>query len=87
MSKWLEEMCQSAVDDPNLPLAIMLCSRRVHDRYRDISDDLRTQVLQKLAACDAPAHYLALVQEAGKLASEEANQILGEALPLGLRLA
>ncbi len=87
VSNWLVQMCESRVRDPNLALAMMLCSRRVNDRYRDVPDQLRSQVLSKLEELSAPPHYAALVREAGKLASEEANQILGEALPLGLRLA
>ncbi|MEZ6136808.1 MAG: hypothetical protein R3C53_18080 [Pirellulaceae bacterium] len=58
----------------------------MHDRYRDIPDELRAEVSEALVALDAPAHYLELVQEGGQLANEEAAQILGESLPLGLRL-
>ncbi len=85
-SSWVEQLVRTRTEDANYPLAIMLCSRRVGDRYRDIDSDVRGQSLEALRRVDAPQHYQALVRDGGQLDGEEANQILGEALPLGLRL-
>jgi hypothetical protein len=86
VSSWLERLSGATEQDPNFGLALMLCARRVDDRYRDVAPGVREAVLDKLNRIDAPEHYLQLVQQGGQLESEEATQILGEALPLGLTL-
>lgn len=90
---WLEKLLRlshhgSAEQEPPQSgsawhLAIMLCARRTGDRYRDIDQLLRQSVIAQLA--HAPAHYRALVESGGELAQAESSEILGEALPLGLR--
>ena len=84
VASWLTELMRTPKTDPNYALALMLCSRRVGDRYRDVPASCRQKVVQVLEQCDAPEHYVRLVEEGGKLGSEEAAQVLGEALPLGL---
>ena len=64
----------------------MLGARRVADRYRDLSGELRDRVVGQLVSVDAPEHYVTLVRDGGKLESEEVSQVVGEALPLGLRV-
>lgn len=86
VSTWLTQLVQLDLDDPNLPLALMLSARLVGDRYRDVSPQIRQSVHDKLVQLAAPAHYVELVVRGGQLHNEEATQILGEALPLGLRL-
>lgn len=86
VQRWIETLVDRTVEDTNYPLALMLCARRVLDRYRDVDDDTRADVLRRLEDYGAPAHYHTLVAEGGKLESEEASQILGESLPLGLQL-
>lgn len=83
---WIRQLLQLDVADPALPLALMLCARRTHDRYRDIDDALRGMVLKRLEEIAAPEHYLMLVRQRGQLESEEASQVVGESLPLGLQL-
>lgn len=83
---WLKSLLARPMDDSAYPLALMLCARKVDDRYRDVPAALREEVAALLTASAAPAHYAALVSEGGQLEGEDANQMLGEALPLGLRL-
>ena len=45
------------------------------------------EVLARLKSMNASEHLATLVREAGALAEEEQSQIVGDALPKGLRLA
>ena len=85
---WLEKLVRlpehrSAEHGSAWQLAMMLCARRTGDRYRDIDPSLRQSVIAQLAS--APAHYRTLVESGGELAQAESSEIVGEALPLGLR--
>ena len=71
-------------NDPNWQLAVMQCARRTHDRYRDIDQRLRHAIEIRLQC--APDHYRALVSEGGTTITSEATQIIGELMPLGIRL-
>jgi hypothetical protein len=68
-------------------LAMMQAARRTGDRYRDIGQESRTEVLRWMETSNAPSHYLQLVREVGRLADQEQQEIFGESLPLGLRFA
>ena len=86
VERWLNELARCRGDEPELALALMLGGRRVHDRYRDISEATRQQVLTRMHSLAAPEHWLSLVRDGGQLHREEADQVWGEALPLGLTL-
>ena len=85
---WLEQLlARPAIDcDSTYQLALLQCARLVHDRYRDIDSDLRKRIIDRLTQTTAPEHYVTLVASGGQLATEEATQILGESLPLGLTI-
>lgn len=85
-TRWVDVLCQSDLDDPNVALAVMLCARKVDDRYRDVDPATRAGAARFLRARNAPEHYLQLVEQGGQLQTEEAEQVLGESLPFGLRL-
>jgi hypothetical protein len=68
------------------PLAVMQLARKTGDRYRDLPERLRAEVLDWLAVHEAPAHFLELVREGGELAADEQGLVFGESLPRGLRL-
>jgi hypothetical protein len=61
-------------------------ARRTGQRALDIDDEMRGLVLAVLRRENAPAAWLTAVAEGGTLASEESSQLLGDALPIGLRL-
>lgn len=85
VEQWLRTLIGLRQAPAELSLALMLCGRRVDDRYRDISASVRQSVIARLEALPAPPlHAIALVRDGGNLAHEEASQVLGEALPLGL---
>jgi hypothetical protein len=66
--------------------AATLLVRRCDDRARDIDDDLRLRVLDKLKQAKASASWLEMVAEFKQLDESQEKQIFGEALPPGLRL-
>ena len=61
-------------------------ARKTGDRTRDIDDDLRAQVLQKLASAGAPASWSAQVRDVVELDQESSTRMFGDALPPGLKL-
>lgn len=83
---WLNSLLSKPVDDPNFDLALMLCARLVHDRYRDIDESCRDKILGALESRGSSSHFIQLVRSGGQLAGEESTQILGDSLPLGLTL-
>jgi hypothetical protein len=68
--------------------ALVECSRKCGDRRLDISDALRTQVVEFLQHLGegAESHLLMLVERGGQRSLSEQSQVLGEALPVGLHL-
>jgi hypothetical protein len=87
VESWLRRILQKPSQDPNVDLALMQCSRLVQDRYRDLEATVRQMVLEVMASRGCSAHYVQLVQSGGQLAGEEAAQVLGDSLPLGLTLS
>ena len=61
-------------------------ARRTGQRALDVGDDHREKVLGVLRAMDVPAHWAQMVEEVTELEGEEQGQMLGDALPIGLRL-
>lgn len=84
--EWLRGVMHVEGTDPLIPLTAMQLARRTDDRYRDISEGLRSEVLRWMEQIHAPKHLRRLVQEVEKLESEEQELVFGDALPVGLRL-
>ena len=61
-------------------------ARKTGDRTRDIDEDLRAQVLQRLASAGAPASWSAQVRDVVELDQESSTRMFGDALPPGLKL-
>ncbi len=83
---WCEVLMRLEVANSESQLAAMQLSRRTQDRYRDLDEGLRQRVVDWLDDAQAPPHLVELVRDGGTLASEERDQVFGEALPKGLRL-
>lgn len=79
--RWTDTMRSSA------SLALTQIARRCHDRFRDLDDETRDQVLRQLRLLDAPAHWHTLVREGGQFDHEEQAAIFGDSLPLGIELS
>ena len=84
---WLERLLKSAdLHESGTQLAIMQICRRTGDRFRDIPAALRTRTVAALQTAAARPALIQVIETGGPLDDEATGQILGEALPTGLRL-
>ena len=84
---WLEQLL--ALDWRTVTpaaFAATLLARLSGDRERDLREDLRVRVAQRLRASKAPASWLRMVQEVVELDEADTGRVFGEALPPGLKL-
>ncbi len=84
---WLDQLLSLAGDDPAAALAVMQLTRRTDDRYRDLSEKHRRESIDVLESIQAPGHLIDLVRVGGQLDAGEQQQVFGESLPIGLRIA
>ncbi|MBN1590201.1 MAG: Hsp70 family protein [Pirellulales bacterium] len=84
--KWLRRVMDAPGDEPLASFAVMELARRTDDRYRDLPDKARAEVVRWLQAVGAPDHYGQLVEQADRLDTEEQGLVFGEALPKGLQI-
>jgi molecular chaperone DnaK (HSP70) len=61
-------------------------ARRTGQRALDINEDLRDQVIERLRGEGAPGRAIEMVEQGGELESSEQKRLLGDTLPIGLRL-
>ena len=61
-------------------------ARMTGDRARDLPDDVRAQVLDKLRAAHAPARWVAMVEQVQQMDAQDAKRSFGDSLPPGLVL-
>lgn len=61
-------------------------TRRTGQRALDIGDAHRDKVLEVLRGQKIPGHWIQMVEEVTELESSEQSQMLGDTLPIGLRL-
>ena len=66
--------------------AATLLARASGDRERDVNENLRARVLQRLRIAKAPASWLRMVMEVVELDEADAGRVFGETMPPGLRL-
>ncbi len=86
-ARWLDAIL--ALDWKKLEPAMFAAAqiaRMTGDRTRDLPDDLRDTVLQRLAAAHASPAWIAMVREVVTLDSADSGRVFGEALPAGLKL-
>jgi hypothetical protein len=86
--QWLDQLLELPAGGgaAELWLATMLLARRTGDRYRDVSDAQRQRVLEWMEQPGVPENYRRLVAEPGGLTEQQQTLLLGEALPLGIRI-
>ncbi len=84
--EWLHGVMRVEGTDPLIPLTAMQLARRTDDRYRDIGDGLRNEVLTWMDRIHAPKKLRRLVREVEQLETEEQGLVFGDALPVGLRM-
>ena len=83
---WIKRLCVSNVTDTNITFALMSMARLTGDRYRDVNDETRSLASSRLKSLNAPTHWITLVEQGGRLDSDEQDQAFGDQLPRGLSL-
>ncbi len=84
---WLERLLALKwKDTEGAAFAAAQIARRTDDRARDIGDELRQKVLRKLRDSRASSAWVDMVEQ--RVASQDATarELLGDALPIGLKL-
>lgn len=85
--QWLPKLLeQNWQKEPMIAFAAVMICRKTGDRLFDISDDFRTQVIQKLKQSKVPDSWLTLVEQVKELSESESKRVFGDALPSGLTL-
>jgi hypothetical protein len=84
--EWIQHLQKTRQPSDVDVFAVLQMARRTGDRYRDLDDKTRLEVLNWMQAVDAPEHFLQLVRDGGSLDREEQGRAFGEALPKGLRI-
>ena len=84
---WARRLLELNLPDDKSAFALVQLARRTGDRHRDVSDDLRAAILERLESRAAAPHLLELVRAGGTLAADEQRTVFGETLPRGLRIA
>ncbi len=88
--KWLEAILPFEPGNQSERLAWAFClsqlARRTGQRALDIDDSHRESVLRVLRGQSIPEHWVRMVEEVSELEQEEQGQMLGDSLPIGLRL-
>ena len=86
VASWIKRVMKLRQETEMSPLALMQLARKTGDRYRDISEKLRREVVAWLKQRQAAPHLVQLVEEGGELEEAEQGLIFGESLPQGLRV-
>jgi len=62
-------------------------ARRSGDAARDIPEDERQEIVRRLQRVQASAGWIAMVERGSELSEGDAKRLLGDSLPVGLRLS
>jgi molecular chaperone DnaK (HSP70) len=88
--KWLEAILPFEPGNQSERLAWAFClsqlARRTGQRALDIDESHRDSVLRVLGGQPIPEHWVRMVEDVSELEQEEQGQMLGDSLPIGLRL-
>lgn len=87
---WLDALLPFEPSNESERLGWAFClsqlARRSGQRALDVEDSHRESVLTALKGQKVPEHWVRMVEEVLELTGEEQGQMLGDALPIGLRL-
>jgi DNA-K related protein/Hsp70 protein len=85
-SRWLTELVKHDFTEHLVVFAAMQLARKTGDRYRDIDESTRNQVLRSMERAAVASHYRELVSQVANLETEDESLILGDSLPKGLKI-
>lgn len=87
VQRWLPQLLK--VDwkkNQQAAFAAVLMTRMSGDRNRDIDEEWRHKIAEKLALAKAPASWIEMVETVKELDEAETKRVFGEGLPVGLKL-
>jgi hypothetical protein len=88
--RWLDAILSFEPGNQSERMAWAFClsqlARRTGQRALDVDDSHQRSVLTVLRSLSIPGHWVRMVEEVSELEQEEQGQMLGDALPIGLRL-
>ena len=85
---WLERLLRLKWENvATAQHAAVQLARVTGDRARDVNERLRSEVEKRLVAMKARESWIRSVREVAEVGEEERVAILGEGLPIGLKLA
>ncbi len=88
--RWLDAVLSFEPGNQSERMAWAFClsqlARRTGQRALDVDDSHQRSVLTALRGLSIPGHWVRMVEEVSELEQEEQGQMLGDALPIGLRL-
>ena len=85
--QWLERLLEQDWKQVEpAAFAAALLSRKTGDRERDLGDSIRERVLERLQASKAPTTWSEMVREVAELSEADEKRLLGDSLPVGLKL-
>lgn len=88
--RWLDAILAFEPGNQSERMAWGFClaqlARRTGQRALDVDDSHQRSVLTVLHGLQVPSHWARMVEEVTELEREEQGQMLGDALPIGLRL-
>ncbi len=90
VESWLDAVLPFEPGNQSERMAWAFClaqlARRTGQRALDVDDEHRQHVLTALRSMQVPGQWVRMVEEVTQLENEEQGQMLGDALPIGLRL-
>jgi hypothetical protein len=88
--RWLDAILGFEPGNPSERLGWAFClsqlSRRTGQRALDVDESHRRGALSALRGQSVPEHWVRMVEEMSEMEQEEQGQMLGDSLPIGLRL-
>ncbi|GAA3918948.1 Hsp70 family protein [Litoribacillus peritrichatus] len=87
VQSWLPQLLKADwKKNQQAAFAAVLMTRMSGDRARDIDDEWRNKVVEKLTMVKAPVSWIEMVQTVKELDEAETKKVFGEGLPIGLKL-
>lgn len=87
VQRWLPQLLK--IDwkkNQQAAFAAVLMTRMSGDRSRDIDEEWRSKIVEKLTLTKAPASWVEMVETVKELDEAETKRVFGEGLPVGLKL-
>jgi len=87
IQNWLPQLLKADwKKHQHIAFAAVLMTRMSGDRSRDIDQEWREKVIDKLCSAKAPATWVEMIKTVKELDETETKRVFGEGLPAGLKL-